>query len=148
MEADSPAPKSIALDMRPESALFESQSSSSNHLRQCVVFNTMDRDVTARRHANHRLRQTRVPCDDGTPPRLRVKEDLGGNFRPTTTERILCVHPLPGYCTPWVARIISVDSSAERSMKSFVVKRSIAIVGHKTSVSLEDAFWKTLKGDC
>jgi predicted DNA-binding ribbon-helix-helix protein len=30
-------------------------------------------------------------------------------------------------------------------MKSFVVKRSIAIVGHKTSVSLEDAFWKTLK---
>jgi predicted DNA-binding ribbon-helix-helix protein len=31
------------------------------------------------------------------------------------------------------------------SMKSPVVKRSIVIAGHKTSVSLEDAFWKGLK---
>jgi predicted DNA-binding ribbon-helix-helix protein len=30
-------------------------------------------------------------------------------------------------------------------MKSPVVKRSIVIAGHKTSVSLEDAFWKCLK---
>jgi predicted DNA-binding ribbon-helix-helix protein len=30
-------------------------------------------------------------------------------------------------------------------MKSLVVKRSIVISGHKTSVSLEDAFWKGLK---
>jgi len=30
-------------------------------------------------------------------------------------------------------------------MKSKVVKRSIVIAGHKTSVSLEDAFWDTLK---
>ena len=30
-------------------------------------------------------------------------------------------------------------------MKSLVVKRSVAIEGHKTSVSLEDAFWKGLK---
>ncbi|MET0539438.1 MAG: ribbon-helix-helix domain-containing protein [Xanthobacteraceae bacterium] len=30
-------------------------------------------------------------------------------------------------------------------MKSPVVKRSIVIGGHKTSVSLEDAFWKALK---
>lgn len=30
-------------------------------------------------------------------------------------------------------------------MKSPVVKRSIVITGHKTSVSLEDAFWKGLK---
>ena len=29
-------------------------------------------------------------------------------------------------------------------MKSPVVKRSIVIAGHKTSVSLEDAFWKGL----
>jgi hypothetical protein len=27
-------------------------------------------------------------------------------------------------------------------MKSTVVKRSIAIAGHKTSISLEDAFWR------
>jgi predicted DNA-binding ribbon-helix-helix protein len=30
-------------------------------------------------------------------------------------------------------------------MKSSVVKRSIVIAGHKTSVSLEDAFWESLK---
>ena len=30
--------------------------------------------------------------------------------------------------------------------KSHVVKRSIVIAGHKTSVSLEDAFWEVLKG--
>jgi predicted DNA-binding ribbon-helix-helix protein len=30
-------------------------------------------------------------------------------------------------------------------MKSAVVKRSIVIAGHKTSVSLEDAFWKGIK---
>ena len=30
-------------------------------------------------------------------------------------------------------------------MKSPVVKRSIVIAGHKTSVSLEDAFWASLK---
>jgi predicted DNA-binding ribbon-helix-helix protein len=30
-------------------------------------------------------------------------------------------------------------------MSSTVVKRSIVIAGHKTSVSLEDAFWKSLK---
>ena len=30
-------------------------------------------------------------------------------------------------------------------MKSSVVKRSIAIDGHKTSISLEDAFWTDLK---
>jgi predicted DNA-binding ribbon-helix-helix protein len=30
-------------------------------------------------------------------------------------------------------------------MKSTVVKRSIMVAGHKTSVSLEDAFWTGLK---
>jgi predicted DNA-binding ribbon-helix-helix protein len=30
-------------------------------------------------------------------------------------------------------------------MKSTVVKRSIILAGHKTSVSLEDAFWEGLK---
>lgn len=30
-------------------------------------------------------------------------------------------------------------------MKSLVTKRSIVIAGHKTSVSLEDAFWQELK---
>jgi predicted DNA-binding ribbon-helix-helix protein len=30
-------------------------------------------------------------------------------------------------------------------MKSAVVKRSVVVRGHKTSVSLEDAFWNSLK---
>jgi predicted DNA-binding ribbon-helix-helix protein len=30
-------------------------------------------------------------------------------------------------------------------MKSLVIKRSVVVAGHKTSVSLEDAFWKRLK---
>jgi len=30
-------------------------------------------------------------------------------------------------------------------MKSAIVKRSIILSGHKTSVSLEDAFWEGLK---
>ena len=30
-------------------------------------------------------------------------------------------------------------------MESLVVKRSIVIAGHKTSVSLEDAFWRGFK---
>jgi predicted DNA-binding ribbon-helix-helix protein len=30
-------------------------------------------------------------------------------------------------------------------MRSTVIKRSIVIAGHKTSVSLEDAFWRSLK---
>ena len=30
-------------------------------------------------------------------------------------------------------------------MKSSIIKRSIVIEGHKTSVSLEDAFWRGLK---
>ena len=30
-------------------------------------------------------------------------------------------------------------------MKSPIVKRSIIIAGHKTSISLEDAFWMGLK---
>jgi predicted DNA-binding ribbon-helix-helix protein len=30
-------------------------------------------------------------------------------------------------------------------MKSLIVKRSIVIAGHKTSVSLEDAFWNAIK---
>ena len=30
-------------------------------------------------------------------------------------------------------------------MKSTVVKRSVVVAGHKTSVSLEDAFWESLR---
>jgi predicted DNA-binding ribbon-helix-helix protein len=33
-------------------------------------------------------------------------------------------------------------------MKSAIIKRSIVIGGHKTSISLEDQFWKGLKDIC
>ena len=41
--------------------------------------------------------------------------------------------------------IQSVESSVEGPKASRVVKRSIVIAGHKTSISLEDAFWKALR---
>ena len=41
--------------------------------------------------------------------------------------------------------IQSVESSVEKQRASAVVKRSIVIAGHKTSISLEDAFWKALR---
>ena len=31
-------------------------------------------------------------------------------------------------------------------MKSPIVKRSVVLAGHKTSVSLEDAFWQRAEG--
>ena len=37
------------------------------------------------------------------------------------------------------------DQNGIHGMKSPVVKRSIVVKGHKTSVSLEDAFWSALK---
>src|SRR5258708_7845485 len=40
---------------------------------------------------------------------------------------------------------VAVLINGGRAMKSLVMKRSIVIVGHKTSVSLEDAFWRGLK---
>jgi predicted DNA-binding ribbon-helix-helix protein len=42
----------------------------------------------------------------------------------------------------------SMPVNMEGEMKSLIVKRSIGIAGHKTSVSLEDAFWKGLKEIC
>jgi predicted DNA-binding ribbon-helix-helix protein len=33
----------------------------------------------------------------------------------------------------------------KRSMKSLIIKRSIVIAGRKTSVSVEDAFWNSLR---
>ena len=37
------------------------------------------------------------------------------------------------------------DRGTTHAMKSLVVKRSVAIARHKTSVSLEGAFWKSLE---
>ena len=33
-------------------------------------------------------------------------------------------------------------------MRSSIIKRSIVVGGHKTSISLEDAFWRGLKDIC
>jgi predicted DNA-binding ribbon-helix-helix protein len=40
---------------------------------------------------------------------------------------------------------LPVDQNGTRAVKSPVIKRSIVVAGHKTSVSLEDAFWTGLK---
>ena len=41
--------------------------------------------------------------------------------------------------------LISPRVGGDEAMKSLVIKRSIVIAQHKTSVSLEDAFWKSLR---
>jgi predicted DNA-binding ribbon-helix-helix protein len=46
------------------------------------------------------------------------------------------------------ARIIGVEeyfAAGDRAMKSSVIKRSVIVAGHKTSVSLEEPFWRELK---
>jgi predicted DNA-binding ribbon-helix-helix protein len=62
----------------------------------------------------------------------------------------MAVRKPTAFCKKRVAtsppEILTVTAlEVERPMKSPVVKRSIVIAGHKTSVSLEDAFWKGLK---
>jgi predicted DNA-binding ribbon-helix-helix protein len=37
------------------------------------------------------------------------------------------------------------NNNAGGMMKSLILKRSVVLAGHKTSVSLEDAFWRSLK---
>jgi predicted DNA-binding ribbon-helix-helix protein len=44
-----------------------------------------------------------------------------------------------------IRQIGRIALQEETLMKSPIVKRSIVIGGHKTSVSLEDAFWQGLK---
>jgi len=41
--------------------------------------------------------------------------------------------------------LIFLPGMEDRVMKSSVIKRSIIVDGHKTSVSLEDAFWNCLR---
>jgi predicted DNA-binding ribbon-helix-helix protein len=38
-----------------------------------------------------------------------------------------------------------MKATAAQPMSSPVVKRSVVVAGHKTSVTLEDAFWQALK---
>src|SRR5580693_9799447 len=61
------------------------------------------------------------PSQDGTKPGARSARQRAQEPRPTP------------------------DRDGRWAMKSPVVKRSIVIAGHKTSVSLEDVFWKGLK---
>lgn len=44
-----------------------------------------------------------------------------------------------------VDEILSGGSAAGREFSPDIVKRSVVVAGHKTSVSLEDAFWHALK---
>jgi predicted DNA-binding ribbon-helix-helix protein len=48
---------------------------------------------------------------------------------------------------PWLppCTVAEFGEQGGHSMKSAIVKRSIIVSGHKTSITLEDAFWKGLK---
>src|SRR5512139_2379436 len=59
-------------------------------------------------------------------------------FRPKATSQVLVCPEFDGIN----ARIAYENRGL---MKSQIVKRSIVIDGHKTSISLEDAFWSGLK---
>ena len=72
-------------------------------------------------------------------------------MRPDQAPQVTLLHP-PGtlFATFWAylnsnVPPLRVCGFGEETMESPVVKRSIVIGGHKTSVSLEDAFWKGLK---
>jgi predicted DNA-binding ribbon-helix-helix protein len=48
-------------------------------------------------------------------------------------------------CDPDWLRGATQDHDPGGEMKSAVIKRSVVISGHKTSVSIEDIFWMSLK---
>jgi predicted DNA-binding ribbon-helix-helix protein len=64
--------------------------------------------------------------------------ELGSNSR---TSRRKATRP----CEDGIGGAPSYFFLGRPAMRSTVVKRSIVIAGHKTSVSLEDAFWKSLR---
>lgn len=39
-----------------------------------------------------------------------------------------------------------ISGATARALRAGIVKRSLTISGHRTSISLEDAFWRRLKG--
>jgi predicted DNA-binding ribbon-helix-helix protein len=51
-------------------------------------------------------------------------------------------HTLTRFCCSHVA---CLQQHAGGMMKSLILKRSVVLAGHKTSVCLEDAFWRSLK---
>jgi predicted DNA-binding ribbon-helix-helix protein len=64
---------------------------------------------------------------------------LGTFFRTATVSR--------GFAVP-MSRVCNnkrLQQHAGGMMKSLILKRSVVLAGHKTSVSLEDAFWRSLK---
>jgi hypothetical protein len=46
---------------------------------------------------------------------------------------------------PYVTGARQFHGEGRHAMNSTVIKRSIVVAGHKTSVSLEDEFWNALK---
>src|ERR1700686_3599078 len=48
-------------------------------------------------------------------------------------------------CRSQTSSVDQPEFKTKPEMKSLIVKRSVVLGGHKTSVSLEDAFWKSLK---
>ena len=41
--------------------------------------------------------------------------------------------------------VLPIKRKKRETMKSAIVKRSVSLAGHKTSISLEDAFWNYLR---
>jgi predicted DNA-binding ribbon-helix-helix protein len=84
-----------------------------------------------------------VPADPAVPP---VTKRWISQTRREFVTVLKALAPVSSYSSA-VPNLLYQNTGGfgEALMKSSVVKRSIVIDGHKTSVSLEDAFWSSLK---
>jgi predicted DNA-binding ribbon-helix-helix protein len=89
-----------------------------------------------------------MPDVRGAFPNIDRRTMTAGRYEGATAEKAV---PFPNVVR-WSCFFASVydwyknrNSKTKPEMKSLIVKRSVVLGGHKTSVSLEDAFWKSLK---
>jgi predicted DNA-binding ribbon-helix-helix protein len=74
---------------------------------------------------------------EGRRPRIAVERATPQRTSPDPAARTVA--------SPKPARDAGADVGARRSTQTALKKRSLSIAGHRTSVSLEDAFWTALK---
>ena len=71
----------------------------------------------------------------------RILESIAVDCVVITTSSNYSLHMVPGFSCPIVIWYRMAHLRGQAVKKSLVLKRSIVIAGHKTSVSLEGEFW-------
>ena len=89
----------------------------------------------------------RAPNKEVTLPYPSVKEDLLEDGTYAIRQNKFCAFQSFRLFRTVATRTIGAtpNQHGDRAMKSSVVKRSTVVAGHRTSVSLEDAFWNAMK---